>query len=283
MAPGGSAQARRTRGAVPLPCPVRCADPRALGLTPLDAAHAAMEASDAARLRFYERLADAELFLLLAREAEGEAVEPELFALEDGPVALAFDREARLAEFTGAPAPYAALSGRTAAALLRGRGIGLGVNLGVAPSSILMPPEAVDWLAATLEHAPAEALAKAREVRPPGGLPPALLEALDAKMPAAAGLARTAYLAGVTYEDGRRSHLLAFVDARPGAEDALARAASEALTFSGLEMGEMDVAFLRPSDPLAARLARVALRLDLPRPPPPRAPGTDPGRPPKLR
>ena len=252
-------------------------------MTPLDAAHAGMEEDDAARLRFYERLADAELFLLLAREAGDGAAEPRVFALEDGPVALVFDREARLAEFTGAPAAYAALSGRSVAGILRGRGIGLGVNLGVAPSSILIPPAAVDWLAATLDHAPAEALAKAREVRAPGGLPPALLGALDAKMPACAGLARTAYLAGVTYEDGRRSHLLAFVEARPGAEDALARAASEALTFSGLEMGEMDVAFVRPSDPLAARLARVALRLDLPRPPRTRPPGSDPAKPPRLR
>lgn len=254
--------------------------------TLLDAAHAAMEASDAARLRFYERLADAELFLLLAREAEDATIEPRLFGLEDGPVALVFDREARLAAFTGEPSPYAALSGRRAAALLAGRGIGLGVNLGVAPSSILLPASAVDWLAETLAHAPAEAEGRAEEVRPPGDLPPVLLEALGAKLPAAAGLARIAYLAGVTYEGGRRSHLLAFVDAVPGAEDALAQAAGEALVFSGLEMGEMDVAFLRASDPLSARLARVGLRFDLPQPEAPRpagAPGMDPARPPRLR
>lgn len=254
--------------------------------TPLDAAHAAMEESDAARLRFYERLADGELFLLLAREAEGAVIEPRLFELEDGPVALVFDRETRLAEFTGEPSPYAALSGRRAAELLAGRGIGLGVNLGVAPSSILLPPEAVDWLARTLAHAPAEARERAREVRPPGDLPPVLLEALDAKLPTAAGLARMAYLAGVTYEDGRRSHLLAFVDAVPGAEEALAGAVGEALVFSGLEMGEMDVAFLRASDRLSARLAKVGLRFDLPQREarePIAAPGTDPDRPPRLR
>lgn len=254
--------------------------------TPLDLAHAAMEGGDAARLRFYERLADGELFLLLAREAEGATIEPRLFELEDGPVALVFDREARLAEFTGEPSPYAALSGRRAAALLAGRGIGLGVNLGVAPSSILLPAQAVDWLASTLAHAPAEARERASEVRPPGELPPVLLESLGAKLPAAAGLARMAYLAGVTYEGGRRSHLLAFVDAVPGAEDALAGAVGEALVFSGLEMGELDVAFLRASDPLSARLAKVGLRFDLPRPEarePLSAPGMDPERPPRLR
>ena len=252
-------------------------------MTPLDRAQAAMEEGEAERLRFYERLADAELFLLLAREAEGDAVEPRLFELEDGPLALVFDREARLAEFTGAPAPYAGMSGRNAAALLAGRGIGLGVNLGVAPSSIVIPAEAVDWLAATLAHAPSEARERASELRPPGELPPALLGALDAKLPAAAGLARAAYLAGVTYEGGRRSHLLAFVDAVPGAEEALARAAGEALTFSGLEMGEIDVAFPRASDALAARLAKVGLRFELPRRDAPPPPGTDPDRPPRLR
>jgi hypothetical protein len=251
-------------------------------VTPLDAAHAGMEEGEAGRLRFYERLADAELFLLLTREAEGSMIEPRLFDLEDGPVALVFDREARLAEFAG-PSPFAGLSGRHAAAMLAGRGIGLGVNLGVAPSSILLPASAVDWLARTLEHAPSEALGRASEVSAPGELPAALLLALDAKLPSAAGLARGAYLAGVTYEDGRRGHLLAFLDAVPGAEEALARAAGEALTFSGLEAGEMDVAFVRASDPLAARLARVGLRFELPGREAPAPPGTDPDRPPRLR
>ena len=47
--------------------------------TPLDRAHDAMQAEpgdDAARLRFYERLADAELFLLLDAEAEGDRSNP---------------------------------------------------------------------------------------------------------------------------------------------------------------------------------------------------------------
>ena len=45
--------------------------------TPLDQAHAAMEAApedDAARLRFFERLADSELFILLDKEPEGDRI-----------------------------------------------------------------------------------------------------------------------------------------------------------------------------------------------------------------
>jgi hypothetical protein len=55
-------------------------------------------------------------------EAEGDTLAPRVFALEDGPVVLAFDSEDRLAEFTGAPAPYAVLPGRVIAAQLAGQG-----------------------------------------------------------------------------------------------------------------------------------------------------------------
>ena len=254
--------------------------------TPLDAAYEAMAAADDSdeftRLDFYGRLAEGEVFLLLEREAEGDRVEPRLFDLEDGPVALIFDRPDRVSDFTGGPAPFASMSGRTAVGLLAGRGIGLGVNLGVAPSSILLPPDAVDWLAGTVAHTPQEASATPEEVLPPV-VPERLLRALDAKLTAAAGLARTAYLAGVRYAGGAQTHLLAFVEPVPGAEPALARAAGEALTFSGIEAGTLDVAFLKPTDALAPRLARVGIRIDLPEPPrfEPKAPGA--GGPPKLR
>ncbi|MFC2967701.1 SseB family protein [Acidimangrovimonas pyrenivorans] len=263
--------------------------------TPLDAAHAAMTAAPedgAARLRFYERLADGELFLLLEREAEGESLTPQVFGLEDGPVVVVFDREERLAAFAAdasdAPAPYAALPGRVVAAQLAGQGIGLGINLGVAPSAMLLGPEAVDWLAVTLGHGPEQAEATPTVLTPPAGLPEALITGLDAKLARAGGLAAAAFLAAVEYEGGRRGHMLAFVDAVAGAEEALARAAAEALTFSGIDAGEMDVTFLAGTDPVAERLARVGLRFDLPAPETPErveriAPGSDPDKPPILR
>ena len=104
-------------------------------VTLLDAAHAAVSAdpeNEALRLRFFERLADGEMVILLEREAAGESIEPKVFDLEDGPVVLVFDREERLADFSGGIAPYAALPGRVIAGLLKGQGIGMGVNLGVA-------------------------------------------------------------------------------------------------------------------------------------------------------
>lgn len=260
--------------------------------TPLDLAHAAADAEperEGARLAFYARMADGEMFVLLAREAAGgSAIEPRIFPLEGGPVVLAFDTEARLAGFTGGVAPYAAMPGRVLAAQLKGQGIGLGVNLGVAPSSMLLPPEALDWLAMALDTAPEEVQARPILFHAPTGLPEALIAALDAALARAGGLAGGALLAGVTYEGGRRGHMLAYLDVVPGAEAALAQAACEALVFSGVEAGEMDVAFLASGDPAAVSMARVALRFDLAvavaAPAEVKAgPGMDPAKPPKLR
>lgn len=260
--------------------------------TALDAAHDAMQAAPGdgtVRLRFFERLADAELFLLLEKEAEGETLSPELFDLSDSRFVLAFDREERLAEFVGRPAPYAALSGRVIAAMLAGQDIGLGLNLEVAPSSILIPPEALAWLTETIGHTPETVEEKPWELTPPTGLPEPLLQALDTKLATAVGLAQSAYLVGVIYESGARGHLLGLIDARPGAEGALAKAAGEALTFSGIEAGSIDVGFFAASDPIAAQLARVGLRFDLPQPAaapknkPRPAPGSDPDNPPILK
>lgn len=259
--------------------------------TPIDRAHAAMQAApedDAARLRFYERLADAELFMLLFDEPEGGNIRPQVFDVEDGRFVLVFDREDRLAEFAQEIVPYVALSGRLVVEMMAGQGIGLGVNLSVAPSSILLPTEAIDWLAGTLQSRPQEVEARPEELTAPAGLPEAVITGLDAKLAAAGGLARMAYLAGVRYEGGGQSHMLAFIDPAPGAEGALAQAAGEALTFSGIEAGAIDVAFFETSDPMAAMLAKVGLRFDLPEPAkaeqvPGANPGMDPDSPPKLR
>ncbi|WP_163849076.1 SseB family protein [Pseudooceanicola aestuarii] len=258
--------------------------------TPLDLAHHQMETApedDAARLRFYERLADSEMFLLLTKEAADENVSPSIFPVEGQDFVLAFDREDRLSGFTGAPAPYAALSGRVIAGQLAGQGVGLAVNLG-APSAILIPAEAVDWLARTVAHAPGEVEERIAAFHPPRGLPEALLRALDAKLAQMAGLAAGAYLAGTETASGGHGHMLAFIAARDGAEGALAKAVGEALTFSGVEAGVLDVGFFAAEDPRAAALARQGLRFDLPEPEaPPRvehvAPGSDPDKPPRLR
>lgn len=257
----------------------------------LDLAYGRMASGgEADQLRFYRVLADATLFLLLEAEAEGEVITPRVFDLPDGPVLLAFDSEDRLATMGDGPLPYAALPGRIVAQQMVGQGLHLGLNLGTgAVCETLLPPEAMDWLTGMLAATPESVEAQVAQFLPPQGLPDVLVEALDAAMAGAAGLAQAGLLAAVQYKDGRRGHLLAVIGAQAAAEPALARAMAEALRFSGVEAGELDVTFLADQDPGLAALLRVARVFevpDLPQPEAaatPKAPGSDPDQPPILR
>ena len=260
-----------------------------MNATDIDQAHNMMMAApddDVARLRFYELLADSELFLLLSGEPDEDQIRPEIFDIEDGQYALVFDREIRLADFVGRAAPYAAIPGRGLAKMLTGQGIGLALNLEVASSAMLIPAAAVDWLVGTLSHRPQEKEARLSEINAPTGLPEDVLTGLGRKLAMMAGMARWAYLATATYDNGASGSVLVFVDAVSAAKDALANAVGEALRFSGIEAGVIDVIFLQSSDPMVAKLSKVGLRFDLPEraeTAPVSAPGSDPEKPPRLR
>ena len=220
-------------------------------ISELDRAYGAMQAGgEAEGLAFYRALADAELFLLLDAEAEGDAMSPQVFDLADGAVLLAFDSEERLAAFAEGPQPYAALPGRVIAAQMVGQGpksgtaLALGLNLGSA-SEVILPPEALIWLMQMLDQAPPEALETQVERFVAPAVPPAVLAALSACL---TGVGR-AYLTGVRYRDGRQGQMLALTGVAPDAEAKVARAVTEALAFSGIEAGALDIAFLGARGP----------------------------------
>lgn len=257
----------------------------------LDKACAAMANGDeAATLRFYQVLADATLFILLQREPEGERIDPRIFDLPDGPVMLVFDSEERLAAWGQGQQIYAALPGRVIAQHLAGTGVSLGLNFGsAAPSETLLPPEAMRWLVDMLQATPTQVQAQPQHFFAPQGLPEILNDALTFTLSGAQGLAAAALLAGVRYADGRFGHMLALIDAHPSAQEPLAIAIAEALSFSGLQAAKLDVTFLDSTDPAIAALAAVARVFEIPMPQSPAAtparsaPGTDPDRPPILR
>lgn len=257
-------------------------------MTPLDEAFTVMEAApDDAKLRlaWFDRLAASEMFLLLEEEAAGDSIKPKVFAVDGADLVVAFDREERLVAFAGDVAPFVGMSGRVMAGMLAEAGLGLAVNLGTDFETVL-EGEAIAWLSGTLAQAPEAVEDRPDEVLPPDGLPETLLTALDARLATTHGRASLAYLVATKYDDGRRGHLLAFVEAMDGYEGALAQLVGDALSFSGLEAGSLDVGFFKASDPMCATFAKVGLRFDLPQLADPivaAAPGSDPEKPPRLR
>jgi len=257
--------------------------------TPLDATFAHMERSEADRLQFFATLADAELYVLLEQEADGQTITPQLFNVDGRDIILAFDTDARLAAFADGPAAYAALPGRVIAELLCAEDLALGLNLDVAPSSTVLEPDALAWLIERLgQEGPRAHDAHIEQVSRPGNVPDILLEALGARLAASVGLATSAVLVEADYATQTKAHLLIVLGAAERAEPALARAVNEALTFSGIDAASLDVVFVPEDHALAVRALKVGLRFDIPAPPEPTQqvpppPGSDPDKPPKLR
>jgi len=255
--------------------------------TPLDLAYIAMQENEAQAPAFYARFLEAELFVLLEADA-GDAAQPMVMDTSDGALVLVFDLEERMAAFSDTPSDYVALSGRRIARMLAGQGVGIGLNLGEAPSAMVLPVEAVDWLADAAMGEDEAVEAKPLEISKPVGVPEALIMALDAKLANMGGVVSAAHLVSVKYEGGGAGHMLALVNVPEAAKTGVSEALSEALRFSGVEAGQLDLAFLAPEDPHLESFVRAGLgfevpELILPKTPAPLAPGMDPDKPPILR
>lgn len=250
-----------------------------------------MRGDAAASLRFYRLLADAMLFLLLDEEADGDQLTPKVFDLESGPLLLAFDSEERLASFGTGPQPYAALPGRIIVAQMAGQGqsaqkrLSLGLNLGTgAASEVILPPEALDWLMQMLDQQVPEAL----EARVAGFVAPMVPAAVQSALAPVLVAGMRGYLVGVRYVGGRQGQMLALTGVIAAAEGRVARAVTEALAFSGVAAGALDVTFLAEGHAMIDRMTGVALlfegvAVDAPEPVRRAGPGMDPDRPPVLR
>lgn len=246
-------------------------------------------AADEGEWGFWRTLADTELFLLLIEEAKGQELSPKVFDLSEGPMVLAFDREDRLAGFSPVPVPYAALPGRVLAALATQQGLAVGLNLGSgARSEMVLPNEALAWLVATLQEAPAEE-AEDRVVEiAASAIGAEDLAAVQAALQGALGLAGTAVLAAAVWASGRQGDVLALEDVAEADRPGLARAVSEALALSGPRAAALDVIFPQAGSALAGRLRAVgriwrATPVETPVVAAPAGPGMDPQRPPVLK
>jgi len=259
--------------------------------TPLDRAYQALVDSQdamAERMGFFGLLADSELFVVLESESDGSSAKPMVIETSDGRYAIAFDTEARLAEFAAVPMDYAALAGRRVAALLADAGLGLSLNPGVALSEAAFPHDMMDWLAEATRSQNTESEARMTALAPPGNLPDVLLQVLDSRLANMAGVASAAWLAQASYEDGSAQHVLAMVDVPQMAQPGVAEAIGSALRFAALEAGALDIVFLFPDDPRLPAFARVGLgfevpQIAMPEAPQRTAPGSDPNKPPRLR
>ncbi len=238
-------------------------------MSPLDRAFAAAQGAQApadAQARAWALMLESPLCVPV--EEEAETLRPLVFPLEAGPVALAFDDDARMAGFFGAPTAYVTLEGRALVAALAGAGLGLGLNLGEDGQGALADAATVAWLAAEAGGAVEEdALAGPLRLAPPVGAEPGLAAALAGRLAAFPGMVAAAHLVRLG-RDGEAPALTVLLAPAP----AFARGAAALAAALGriaqpyAPPGEaVGVAVLRPDHPaLAAARAQGLDLLDAP-------------------
>jgi len=147
-------------------------------VTPIDTAHAAMNGGGAAEHRaFIETVAAAELLVLLEGEIGAGRPVARVVPVEGAKYVLAFDTDDRAVALAGEDAPISLVDGRGLFNLIAGRGVGVAVNLGHAPSTALIAAEEIDRYldaarAAEASAAPEPAAEKTAEPDSPTETPP---------------------------------------------------------------------------------------------------------------
>jgi len=253
--------------------------------TALDSAYASMMAApdqEEFRSRYYGLLAATELFVLLEREP-GAKFEPLMIEMEGTRFVLAFDLDARMGAFCDGPTPYVAMSGRALVEALAGARMGIAVNPGLE-AAMFVPVEAVDWMRTRTGEDLSQAEAKIDEISAPEVTDVEALKAIDARLAVFTGASRSAYLVKARY-GAETAHLMIFVGVPEAARSSVAGSLAEVVRFIAPDLA-LDTIFVDAGAGIVEAAARVGLRFDMSSDETaakaPKAPGSDPDKPPIL-
>lgn len=220
--------------------------------------------SNDARLNYYGVLADTNLFLLLEHEPSNEILEPKSIELDGNRFALAFDCEENLSEFYGEAAEFAQVTGRVLAKMLSEEKIGLGINLGISEGELLLPFDVIEWFVSLLDETPNFIPNTPQKFLPSNTFPEVILEALQQKLKPAVGLFIEIWVCGVEYSEDEFSHLICLIGAQKSAEQAMIKSIKEVLSFSDLNLGNIDVAHFDYNDDACRKIRDIGIKLEFP-------------------
>ena len=245
-------------------------------------------ADQAMRMQFFITFLDSELYLLLSEEASYESISPIVASHKGIEHVLVFTSEDNLAEYSKQISPYAALSGRVIVEMFAQADLGIALNFAILSSELFLTTEEIKWLNEIVAEVPAIHQARPTAFFPLAEESKKLNSILIDKLLSLAELAASFWLTGVEYDNQSQGVMLIILDACTGAEAPLAKAALEAVAFSGLENLSFEVSFLPGQEKVVETVKRQGQPLLFPERPAkklyqPSMPGGDPSKPPRLR
>ena len=236
--------------------------------TPLGNAYAAtFDGGEPELWQFYETLAEARVFVLLDDGHDQSKFEPKVFSLKDSSYLLAFDVAEQADELTGSNAPTSPALGMDLFKLLRGRNIGLGVNMGGTTSATLISGDTIDMICAFYDGSAGEELvpdgvaSQFRALLAPQNFPDTVQLSLTDNLSLLGATFRKALLLQAEYEDGQTGYIVGVTGALEEDRPAISAAVEASLVASRRADVRLDVAFLASDEPMAERIERVGLTL----------------------
>ena len=217
-----------------------------------------------ARLNYYGVLADTDLFLLLEQESSNEILEPKFIQLEGNNFALAFDSEENLSEFYGEAAAFAQIRGRVLAKILLEEQIGLGINLGVSGGELLLPYSVIEWFVSVLDETPNLLQTTPKKFLPVKAFSEIIFKALQEKLKPAVGLFDEIWICAVEYSEDETSHLICLMGVQNSAEQAIVKSINEVLSFTDIDLGNIDVAHFSYDDEVCTKIREIGIKLQFP-------------------
>ena len=218
-----------------------------------------------ARLKYYGVLADTNLFLLLEQEPSNEILDPKFIQLKGNNFALAFDSEEKLSEFYGETAAFAEVTGRVLAKMLLEEKIGLGINLGISEGELLLPWEIIEWFVNVLDEAPNLVQITPKKFLRAEAFPEILVKALQEKLMPAVGLFDEIWICAVEYNEDESSHLICLMGAQNSAQQAIVKSINEVLSFTDIDLGNIDVAHFSYDDEVCTKIREIGIKLEFPK------------------
>ena len=224
---------------------------------------ATFDGGEAELWQFYETLAEARIYVLLDDTVKGDTYEPKVFSLKDARYLLAFDVPEQADELTGSTASTSPTLGMDVFKLLRGRDIGLGINMGGTSSATLISGETIEMICSYYDGEAGEPLvadadtSQFRALLAPQNFPDSLQNALGDTLFQLQKTFSKAVLLKAEYEEGKSVFIVAVSVAADPDRGAIAAAVDDALQASRRSDVQLDVAFLGLDDPMASRIERV--------------------------
>ena len=142
--------------------------------------------------------------------------------------------------------------------------IGLGINLGVSEGELLLPYSVIEWFVSVLDETPNLVQTTPKKFLPVKAFPEIMFKALQQKLKPAVGLFDEIWICAVEYNEDETSHLICLMGVQNSAQQAMVKSIKEVLSFTDIDLGNIDVAHLSYGDEACNKLREIGIKLEFP-------------------